>query len=633
MGIKSEGHGNNFDDSAFLYNGWAVVYQDYEGLHYYATETDNAYMRAVLDPTDENIEELKTQITKWQELACADYYANYWAYSPLMTYYNNDWPATSEMFFKLITGKDTYGNTIEPGNITAHTMYEAAYDVDLTSTDVYDASELYTAAGLGITENMVNGMDNPYKDNYNYVDGAYFGRLSSADLKSIFDEILDEVQLKNRYDFLLEDDSFVTIKDRLGTGMEVKGEPVLRMFGINYPSQGSTTSTDGKTVTYNWNGITVERPEKSDAKTGEDATIDLTGVTLSIQTAKVCQFVTFTIPEDVVPAFYPDMNRNFYYEELPIRAIFRVGLTDSVEEELQKQFERYGYVDETYYTNGYNVLVSGEKVPYTTVTFTPADSDPYYAGMTDTTVVDKSENPTDSATYSFTESYNATSGEVTQLLGNNGSINITKDNTKSIEVEKFWKVDSSAEHPQYVTVNLYAKGTKKYTDGTTEDFVEHMGTQTLSDDNEWKCTWTRQPVTVTKNGVAYSYDIYYVAEAVPTGYAASYSNKDGTALLTERVTNKTDSGETEDNTTSDETTSDETTVSAYSYGGVIFQTPEFDVEAADATGGYVLITNTESFKLPESGGIGDKVFTMGAMASVLVALLMIIINKRRKTVE
>jgi ribosomal protein S8E len=74
--------------------------------------------------------------------------------------------------------------------------------------------------------------------------------------------------------------------------------------------------------------------------------------------------------------------------------------------------------------------------------------------MTDTTVVDKSENPTDSATYSFKESYDAVGGVVTQLLGNNGSINITKDNTKSIEVEKFWNVDANAEHPKYVELNL-----------------------------------------------------------------------------------------------------------------------------------------------------------------------------------
>jgi hypothetical protein len=253
MGIKSEGHGNNFDDTAFLYNEWAVVYQDYNGLDFYQTETDNAYMRAVLDPTDENIEELKTKITKWRDLACANNYYYYYIYYPLMTYYDNDWPVTSEMFLKLIKGKDTYGNTIEPGNITAHTMYDSAYGVDLAQTEVADASDLYTAAGLGITENMVNGMDNPYKNNYNYVDGAYFGRLSSADLKSIFDEILDKVQLKNRYDFLLKKDSSVTISDRLDSGMIVKGEPVLRMFGTNIASKGSTTSTDGKTVTYNCN--------------------------------------------------------------------------------------------------------------------------------------------------------------------------------------------------------------------------------------------------------------------------------------------------------------------------------------------------------------------------------------------
>jgi ribosomal protein S8E len=253
--------------------------------------------------------------------------------------------------------------------------------------------------------------------------------------------------------------------------------------------------------------------------------------------------------------------------------------------------------------------------------------------MTDTTVVDKSENPTDSATYSFKESYDAVGGVVTQLLGNNGSINITKDNTKSIEVEKFWNVDANAEHPKYVEVKLIAKGTKVSADGTSEEFVKLMDTQTLSDSNNWKYTWTRQPVTTTSNGITYNYAVYYVAETVPEGYAASYSNKDGNAILTERVTNKEET--TDSDKTGDETTSDDSKVSPYSVGISIFPiaNPEVDADAADATSGYVLITNTTSYKLPESGGIGDKVFTMGATASVLAVLLMIIINKRKKTVE
>jgi hypothetical protein len=327
------------------------------------------------------------------------------------------------------------------------------------------------------------------------------------------------------------------------------------------------------------------------------------------------------------------MNRNFYYEELPIRVIFRVGLSDGEEQKLQEQFVKYGYVDETYHTNWYDELTTGEKVAYTKVTFEPAESDPYYAGMTDATVVNKSENPTDSAIYSFKESYDATGGVVTQLLGNNGSINITKDNTKSIEIEKNWNVDANTEHPKYVEVKLIAKGTKKYSDGTSEEFVKLMDTQTLSDDNNWKHTWTRQPITTTNNGVTYNYDIYYVAETVPEGYSASYSKADGTAILTERVTNKKET--TDSDKTEDETSSDESKVSAYSVGGVIFPNlnPEVDAEAADATNGYVLITNTASYRLPESGGIGDEVFTMGAMASVLAVLLMIIINKRKKTVE
>jgi hypothetical protein len=319
------------------------------------------------------------------------------------------------------------------------------------------------------------------------------------------------------------------------------------------------------------------------------------------------------------------MNRNFYYEELPVRLIFRVGLTASEEEKLQKAYEENDFVEATYYTNKYDEDTAGTKV-----TFTPAESDPYYAGMTDDVVTDKSTNTTNTVGYSLTESYNPDTGVVTQLLGNNGSFYITKDNTLTIDVHKVWNVEAGTEHPEGVIVGLFAKGRKVNADNTEEEFVKAIQEVTLDAKSNWECNWSKLPRKKVENGVTYYYDNYYVAEAVPDGYAASYSDGSGEALIPERVTNKATAQ-------SDETTDNEK-VQAFSSSINLndylqSQTPQIDVQAVNAASGNVIITNTASYKLPQSGGIGDKVFTMGAMASVLVALLMIIINKRRKTVE
>jgi LPXTG-motif cell wall-anchored protein len=256
----------------------------------------------------------------------------------------------------------------------------------------------------------------------------------------------------------------------------------------------------------------------------------------------------------------------------------------------------------------------------------------------------KEENTSNTVFYSFAESYDSTTGVVTQRLGNNGVLNISKDDTLTVNVSKSWDADDT-DHPDYVMVSLYVKGTKTYEDGTKEEFTEIYGTEQLDDSNNWKHAWEKLPREKVKNGVTYSYDIYYVGETYVEGsYTPVYTDGDGNAISSETIpiemmvpdfggTSNTTTTETEATVETTETA--ETTESAEneSLSPMSMQIPyvkvTYNYSVVSAMNGTVNITNHTSYKLPSSGGIGNIWFTLGAITSIFVALIMYILNKRK----
>ena len=114
--------------------------------------------------------------------------------------------------------------------------------------------------------------------------------------------------------------------------MEVKGTPVLRYGGRNYSNP--TVRTSGNTTTYTYSG-TFTDPYIP------DRTINLAQIQVSITTdANGNQIVDMFVPDTALPTYTPELiGKQFYYESLPVRLIYQVGLTEESEQavlDLQK---------------------------------------------------------------------------------------------------------------------------------------------------------------------------------------------------------------------------------------------------------------------------------------------------------
>jgi LPXTG-motif cell wall-anchored protein len=629
-------------------------------------------MRAVLDPSKDNIAMLDSYSKHWEELAATASGSVADDITTTQGYVATLWSTTSKPLKEMLTGKTMDGEDVDPGTVIGQTMFWSS------RVNPQKTGDIVLRDGLGYTENFVNGAINPYADDYNYVDGAYFGELSRSDLDDIFDKIVTSVTTNSRYDFLLKTGSNVVMTDPIGTNMEVKGEPVLRYFGTNYAIDADKTvnGSDDTTnyVEYHWKG-TAKRVENSDAK-ADDSTVDISSIVARVSTSKATgdQTVTFTIPEAVLPTFYPDLARKFYYEELPIRLIFRVGLTEAEEQSLKDKYAETKEITATYYTNKYG------NDGVATVTFEPDESDPYYENLSGTVTETKSTNTTQTESYSFVESYDKAADVVTQKLGNNGVLTLSKDNSVTITVQKQWEANDRT-HPDSVYIGLFGKGTKTDADGKTSDFAKMYDQTALQESSNWEHTWSKINRVQVEDGITYNYDEFYVCEFVPDGYVANYVDDDGNALLENTDTfdityykyTKVDSIEAmsvededddsvasknsiasfnsevgksilladkdgnpvyppdEEEETSESENAEDVSISPMVAGRYeltkVVEPRTFDV--VSATSGTVIIKNISGYSLPNTGGSG-KLVTFSAITLLFGALLMYILKRRKE---
>lgn len=287
------------------------------------TSDDGYYKRAVLDPTPARIKEAYDKSTK-----------------------NRD--NTSRQLSNLLSNN-----------------YNGDY------IKVTNGSQGYMPEWIGQVHDMVPVLDNPYVNDYSYADAAFFGNYNAASLAQTFGDILELTEAVSEYGFILRSRTALRMEDPVGEGMEVKGAPVLRFGGNNYPATGVSTSQDGKTVTYVYDHF-------YQSNDGSGFTADLSNVSVKVVTdANGLQTVYLNIPDYVLPAYMPymlglgeDAVPQFYYEQLPIRLIYQVGLTEAAQKEIDEIYLYGG--EKVFYTNRYqnNVIATTDLLP--------TDDNPFY---------------------------------------------------------------------------------------------------------------------------------------------------------------------------------------------------------------------------------------------------------------
>lgn len=436
---------------------------------------------------------------------------------------------------------------------------------------------------------------NPYATNYSYADDSYFGKLSTEELTNIFETIINKSQSETPYGFVLYKNTHVEIEDTIGKGMEVKGNPVLRYNGVNYyidESDENAVTVNGNVTTYTYKGKYVD-PYID----GREA--DLSTITVTItKNSDGTQTVRMDVPDTVLPTYTPELiGEKFYYEALPVRLIYQVGLTGESEEAVLKLAETGGKL--TFYTNAYQEIstsAGNRIVPEAMTHLLPSTMNPFYIG--DNASYEphhdiKKSNPTGTAEFSTDCDYDDPISDdgtysVLHSLGNNGKLEFTAEKPDlDIPVEKQWvNVNPDTQDP--VTFTLY-----KVTESGNSASATVESTLELKAANNW--TGTFQELVIPEN------DWYYaIGETVPTGFVVTYNGETLTARVGE--------GDTAEYVTM------------------------VKVVITDGAAQKVTIKNAPTITLPETGGPGTILYTTGGLLLMMTAayLLHNQSKKRRK---
>lgn len=486
---------------------------------------------------------------------------------------------TPEVIQKLTSSLNANTTTTQLKNLLNSTFTEQAVQV------MPDWPELWT----GVPHKYVPALQaNPYAGNYSYADGAYFGLLTREELKKIFSEIVADSIKSRPYGFILYRNSSVKITDNVGEGMEIKGVPVLRYGGKNYSDP--SVLVDGNVTTYTYSG-TFEDPHIPDRK------IDLTQIKVTVTTdSSGNQVVEMYVPDTALPTYTPELiGKEFYYESLPVRLIYQVGLTADSEQRVLDLQRTGGQL--TFYTNRWdesNVAVS---------TLLPSSENPYYHDANqDGTIppynpytITKTEAGHVTATQPYvdastkkTVSYeDETTTQIVDKLGNNGKLVFGTD-VVEIPVEKHWEgVDAGKMMP--VEIKLYKVQESAAEEGGSAPVITQIDTATLSNENGW---------THTFHVMAPGEDWYYViVETVPEGYYVQYAGNG------EAVEISLDNGKP--------------------VKGI-----KVDLTAPENV--LVSITNTLGVELPHTGGAGTHLYTAAGLLLIALASILLLYNQEKR---
>lgn len=300
-------------------------------------------------------------------------------------------------------------------DITCRQLYNLLNDSQAGPITVgsHNASQS-TQYGMPVssTTNSVPVITNPYRSSgYSYANGSFFSADSSVEkLTEAFTEAISFSDKFPVYGYILRNNSPVEISDPIGEGMEIKSDLILRYGGQNYAPVSQ--SVNGNVTTYKYRGTYT-------ATDGSGTVVDISKITAQVINENGKQTVKLLVPDAQLPTYAPNLQNdgsaNFYYEALPVRLIYQVGLTPQAQDEISALATTGG--TKTYYTNRY------DSTDFADAGFTPTSKNPYYADNTyDKSTTQKNQNVTGTAPYSRAFSDTCDAGNVEQLLGNNGKL-------------------------------------------------------------------------------------------------------------------------------------------------------------------------------------------------------------------
>lgn len=438
-----------------------------------------------------------------------------------------------------------------------------------SSIAVTNGNQSFMSGWMGQVHANVPVLKNPYKTNYSYAEGAYFGQIDTNQLTKIFNEILLASYRVNSFGFILHNRSAMMIEDPIGVGMELKSDPILRYEGVNYTHTSTKVEGNKTTYVYDYDYTATD---------GSRQEADLSTVVVEvIEDDTGQQTVHLHIPDAILPAYSPcpyvdkEGNIPFYYEALPIRLIYQVGLTEESEQEIA-QLENYGG-QLTYYTN------RCDEETFAHTDMTPTNKNPYYKPGSENDhdhSLDKTTNTTNTDPHSFEchhdrEEYD---GEVVpvirQDLGNNGKLVFSAERKViDIPVEKRWQ-DSVPEDDTTVDIELYS---------VVDDTATLVATMTLGQQNQWMDVFEGLPLLQTGG-------YYALRELVPAGFVVSYTGEIVEIPLNGKPTRVVK---------------------------IQGQKP--------ITEELVTVTNLTGYVLPDTGDVGTYMYTFSGLFLILAALV------------
>ncbi len=429
---------------------------------------------------------------------------------------------------------------------------------------------------------------NPYLDDYSYADGAYFDEeFTEEGLSQVFTDIIENSFQTKPYGFVLYNNSAIDIQDKIGDGMEMKGDPILRYNGRNYIHTSKTESGNTTSYVYSYTYTDPYVPRR---------TCDLTEITVRVvkDPNDGTQTVVFHVPDNVLPTYTPELiGMEYYYEALPARLIYQVGLTKTSEEAVLNLQETGGEL--TFYTNKWQEVDDVAKS-----LLAPHPKNPFYHDIPDDGLTpqyhehhDKKDDNTtktrENAVDCSIEPTALSQETVVHYLGNNGKL-VFRTETTEIPVEKTWQeVNPDIMNP--VTVELYLVNVTTNDQGVVKRTGTLVNSIVLNTESDWKGIFT----DVTLPGE----DSYYVVveKAVP-GFQAFYGG--------------------------------ETVRFSLSNDAPILGVK---VNLDDPETVLVRIINAPALELPETGGPGVTLYTLGGsllIAAAGIALMYTSLSKRRK---